>query len=83
MNTSNNPAAPRAEIPLQPPTSNGSLSRGVDVVGRSARRAEAAIKTHPYFTAGVVTGLGLAIGGALVLRARRRRSFVDFLTGWL
>jgi ElaB/YqjD/DUF883 family membrane-anchored ribosome-binding protein len=56
---------------------NGRLTRSVKVFSESARRAEAAIHTHPYFAAGVLAGVGLAIGGALVLRARRRPSFID------
>jgi hypothetical protein len=59
---------------------NGATTRGIrEAVGESAEKAVAAIKVHPYFTAGVVTGIGLAVGAGLVLRARRRRSFFDVL----
>jgi ElaB/YqjD/DUF883 family membrane-anchored ribosome-binding protein len=74
MNTQENPrTTPQT-------TANGSTARGIrEAVGESADRAVAAIKVHPYFTAGVVTGIGLAVGAGLVLRARRRRSFFDVL----
>jgi hypothetical protein len=63
----------------QTPT-NGASPRGIrEAVGQSAEKAVAAIKVHPYFTAGVVTGIGLAVGAGLLLRARRRRSFFDVL----
>jgi hypothetical protein len=61
---------------------NGRLARGVKVIGESARQAEAAINAHPLFAAGILAGMGLGIGGALVLRARRRRSFIDVMMGW-
>jgi hypothetical protein len=61
-------------------TTNGGSTRGIrEVVGESADKAVAAIKVHPYFTAGVVTGIGLAVGAGLILRARRHRSFFDVL----
>jgi hypothetical protein len=61
---------------------NGRLARGVHVIGESARTVQAAIGTHPYFFAGLLAGIGLAIGGALFLRAHRRRSLIDVVSGW-
>jgi ElaB/YqjD/DUF883 family membrane-anchored ribosome-binding protein len=74
MNTQDNPrTTPQT-------TANGATPRGIrEAVGQSAEKAVAAIKVHPYFTAGVVTGIGLAVGAGLLLRARRRRSFFEVL----
>jgi hypothetical protein len=70
------------DIPVMPQSaSNGkTTARSMrEVVGESAEKAVDAIKVHPYFTAGVVTGIGLAVGAGLLLRARRHRSFFDVL----
>lgn len=58
------------------------LSRGVQAIGKSARQAERVIKTHPYFTAGILAGIGLTIAGALAIRRYGRRSFADVVLGW-
>jgi ElaB/YqjD/DUF883 family membrane-anchored ribosome-binding protein len=71
----------RLSEPLRSSATNERLMRGVHAVGESAQRAETAIKTHPYFAVGVLAGVGLAVGGALVLRAHRRRSFADVVMG--
>ncbi len=74
MNTQDNPRT-------TPQTAaNGATPRSIrEAVGQSAEKAVTAIKVHPYFTAGVVTGIGLAVGAGLLLRARRRRSFFEAL----
>jgi ElaB/YqjD/DUF883 family membrane-anchored ribosome-binding protein len=48
-------------------------------IGESASRAIGVVGKHPYFTAGIVTGIGIAVGAGLLLRARRRRSFFENL----
>jgi len=72
----------RTQAPEQSSTSNGSLFGGIDAISRSARRAEEAVMEHPYFTAGVLAGIGLTIGGLLVLRANRRKSLFDLMMRW-
>ena len=60
--------------------SNGQSGRSVPLaIGDSAIRAIGVVGKHPYFSAGIVTGIGLAVGAGLILRARRRRSFFENL----
>jgi ElaB/YqjD/DUF883 family membrane-anchored ribosome-binding protein len=68
-------------VGVAPQSANGQGAHTVRASAvRSAGRALEVLETHPYFTAGVVTGIGLAVGAGLLLRARRRRSFIeDFL----
>jgi ElaB/YqjD/DUF883 family membrane-anchored ribosome-binding protein len=71
-----------AKVTSTPATTsaNGQSSRTVPrAIGDSASRAIGVVGQHPYFTAGIVTGIGIAVGAGLLLRARRRRSFFENL----
>jgi ElaB/YqjD/DUF883 family membrane-anchored ribosome-binding protein len=83
MNNSESQAQRHEDLDHQSAGANGERGRGVRAIGASARRAEAAIEAHPYFTAGVVAGVALAIGAVLIFAPRRRRSFADVVMGWL
>lgn len=48
----------------------------------SARRAEETVRAHPYFTTGIVAGLGIAVVGAMFLGMRRRRTIWDRLASY-
>jgi hypothetical protein len=65
---------------VTPTPPNGQSTRSVPLaIGESASRAIGVVGKHPYFTAGIVTGVGIAVGAGLLLRARRRRSFFENL----
>jgi MYXO-CTERM domain-containing protein len=53
----------------------------VAVVSDSARRARTTVVEHPYFTAGILAGLGAAIVGA-IFATRRRRTLLDRVFDW-
>jgi ElaB/YqjD/DUF883 family membrane-anchored ribosome-binding protein len=52
------------------------------LVTDSARRAEETVSSHPYFTAGVLAGIGIAACGVFMIRARRRRGLIEQLMHW-
>jgi hypothetical protein len=61
---------------------DGPLGRRMRSITESARRAETVVEEHPYFTAGVLAGITLAIGSVMIFAPRRRQSFVDIVRGW-
>ena len=47
------------------------------IVSQSAVRAKETLQAHPYFAVGILAGIGIAVTGAIVLGARRRRGFFE------
>ncbi|MGA3121876.1 MAG: hypothetical protein ABSF69_14005 [Polyangiaceae bacterium] len=66
--------------------SQGTITKAVRAFrasGESAEKLVAAIRARPYLASGIVAGVVLAVATGLIVRAQRRRSFMDVLTGWI
>lgn len=65
--------------------SQGTITKAVRAFrtsGESAEKLVAAIRARPYLASGIVAGVVLAVATGLIVRAQRRRSFMD-VPHWL
>ncbi len=53
-----------------------------DNLAETYKKTSQSVIDHPYFTAGIVAGIGLAIGGVVAYRARQKQAFFDRMMRW-